>query len=274
METEMRTPPLWGLRFRDPMLHDGRAAGGTFEERTAMAISEHAGQGSASRDAFNALSVGDQASLMAFLDSLGRAEFDSDGDNFISNDDFADFSACFTGPGSFYTPDDACSVHDFDQDGDVDADDYAVFVTAMDETPIDCNLNGMADMDEIMLQGAADCNRNGMLDSCEITADPALDANGNSVLDSCESFLRGDCNHDGANDLADVIYGLGNLFTGDPLLCADSCDNNNDGHLDIADPIFLVQYLFSSGPDLAEPFTACGTENDNDGLSCSNPLCP
>ena len=61
---EMRTAPLWGLRVRSRFLHDGRAS--TLE----VAIREHAGQGSASRAAFDALSKGDAADLIAFLRSL------------------------------------------------------------------------------------------------------------------------------------------------------------------------------------------------------------
>ena len=68
--------------WRDPMLHDGRAAGGTFISRTTMAIEEHGpfGEGAASAAAFAALSESDKAALFRFLDSLGRNEFDYDGD--------------------------------------------------------------------------------------------------------------------------------------------------------------------------------------------------
>jgi CxxC motif-containing protein (DUF1111 family) len=62
--TEMRTAPLWGLRVRSRFLHDGRAS--TLEG----AIREHAGQGSAARAAFEALSKADAADLIAFLRSL------------------------------------------------------------------------------------------------------------------------------------------------------------------------------------------------------------
>jgi CxxC motif-containing protein (DUF1111 family) len=61
---EMRTAPLWGLRVRSRFLHDARAS--TLEE----AIREHAGQGSAARQAFEALSKADAADLIAFLRSL------------------------------------------------------------------------------------------------------------------------------------------------------------------------------------------------------------
>lgn len=61
---EVRTEPLWGLRFVNRFLHDGRAA------TLTQAITAHDGQGRASRDAFNALSAADKAKLLAFLQSL------------------------------------------------------------------------------------------------------------------------------------------------------------------------------------------------------------
>ena len=38
---ELRTPTLWNLRTRDPMLHNGSAVGGTFGERVSQAILAH-----------------------------------------------------------------------------------------------------------------------------------------------------------------------------------------------------------------------------------------
>jgi CxxC motif-containing protein (DUF1111 family) len=61
---EMRTAPLWGLGVRSRFLHDARAS--TLDE----AIGEHAGQGTAARQAFEALSKADATDLIAFLRSL------------------------------------------------------------------------------------------------------------------------------------------------------------------------------------------------------------
>jgi CxxC motif-containing protein (DUF1111 family) len=61
---DLRTAPLWGLRFVNNYLHDGRAA--TME----AAITAHDGQGRASRDRFNALNAADRNRLLAFLRSL------------------------------------------------------------------------------------------------------------------------------------------------------------------------------------------------------------
>jgi CxxC motif-containing protein (DUF1111 family) len=61
---EMRTAPLWGLRARTTLLHDGRAA------TISDAIVAHDGQGSQARERFKALSANDVANLLAFLNSL------------------------------------------------------------------------------------------------------------------------------------------------------------------------------------------------------------
>jgi len=61
---EMRTTPLWGLRYVVAYLHDGRAS--TLEQ----AILAHDGQGRASRDRFTALAGNQKTKLIAFLKSL------------------------------------------------------------------------------------------------------------------------------------------------------------------------------------------------------------
>lgn len=126
---EIRTPPLWGLRIRDPMLHDSSVAGDTFANRVTQAILEHGQLGSEAKpsvDDFAALLPAEKNALIAFLDSLGRAEFDHDGNNQINGDDFVVFEQCFNGPQN-YTPDDDCAISDLDQDGDVDCSDYDGF---------------------------------------------------------------------------------------------------------------------------------------------------
>lgn len=61
---EMRTQPLWGLRFENPLTHDERVA----DVRSAIQV--HDGQGAAARNAFNALPSTQQEDLLAFLRSL------------------------------------------------------------------------------------------------------------------------------------------------------------------------------------------------------------
>ena len=61
---EIRTPALWGLRFRRPLLHDGDAA--TPEE----AIRQHGNEASGATTRFIELPADDRAALLKFLDSL------------------------------------------------------------------------------------------------------------------------------------------------------------------------------------------------------------
>jgi CxxC motif-containing protein (DUF1111 family) len=63
---EMRTAPLWGLRFANPnaLLHDGRA------HTVTEAILLHDGQGLQARNAFSQLSNTEVANLLAFLNSI------------------------------------------------------------------------------------------------------------------------------------------------------------------------------------------------------------
>ncbi|MCU1230717.1 MAG: hypothetical protein JWO97_3601 [Acidobacteria bacterium] len=61
---EMRTAPLWGLRFLTSYLHDGRAA--TLDG----AIIAHEGQARAARDRYNALNRNEKDKLLTFLRSL------------------------------------------------------------------------------------------------------------------------------------------------------------------------------------------------------------
>lgn len=60
----MRTAPLWGIRFRNHLLHDGRASD------IPTAIRAHDGQAAAARDAFNRLNAADQHNLVQFVRSL------------------------------------------------------------------------------------------------------------------------------------------------------------------------------------------------------------
>ena len=60
---ELRTAPLWGLRFKSRYLHDGRA------DDLATAISLHGGEAEGARDAYVSLPASGQADLLRFLDT-------------------------------------------------------------------------------------------------------------------------------------------------------------------------------------------------------------
>jgi CxxC motif-containing protein (DUF1111 family) len=59
-----RTPPLWGLRFRSWMMHDGKSV--TYHQ----AIMRHGGEASRVRERYEALSPQDKQRLRTFLNSL------------------------------------------------------------------------------------------------------------------------------------------------------------------------------------------------------------
>jgi CxxC motif-containing protein (DUF1111 family) len=61
---QIRTLPLWGLRTRNRLMHDGLSF--TLQE----AISRHAGQATAAKNAYNALSQAQKDQVLAFLGSL------------------------------------------------------------------------------------------------------------------------------------------------------------------------------------------------------------
>lgn len=61
---EIRTPALWGLRFRRPFLHDG--SGSTIDE----AIRRHRGEASAVTERYCSASAAERSALLAFLRSL------------------------------------------------------------------------------------------------------------------------------------------------------------------------------------------------------------
>ena len=61
---EIRTPPLWGLRVRSPLLHDGRAP------RIEDAIQAHGGEAMAVRSESDRLAPAERQALLDFLKSL------------------------------------------------------------------------------------------------------------------------------------------------------------------------------------------------------------
>jgi len=256
--TEIRTPPLWGLRLRDPLWHDGRVTGGSFADRMTEVIDLHAGFGSSaapSANAFFALSQAEQDLVIQFLDSLGRAEFDgvsnpiaTNGNTVIDNEDFEFFRGCFEQSGPF-TPDDPCAIADFNQDGFVDLEDFDAFLVAY----------GV--QNEIF-----DCNENGIPDLLEILLDPSLDQTGDYQLDNCDPQVvtcPGDINGDGIVDVTDMGILLNNFgCTGSG--CAG--DLNGDGVVDVVDLGILLNNFGCESTGKPEP--ACG---DPDTGDCCEP---
>jgi CxxC motif-containing protein (DUF1111 family) len=61
---QMKTPPLWGLRTRNRLMHDGESF------TRVEAIQRHGGQAAGVRRQFQLLSAGERTALLAFLDTL------------------------------------------------------------------------------------------------------------------------------------------------------------------------------------------------------------
>lgn len=61
---QIKTPPLWGLRTRNRLMHDGLSF--TYQD----AILRHAGQAAGAASQFSTLNATDKANLLAFLNSL------------------------------------------------------------------------------------------------------------------------------------------------------------------------------------------------------------
>lgn len=215
-EQEIRTPTLWNLRSRDPMLHNGLAAGGPFADRVTVAINAHGpfGESAASALAFDALSAGDKASLIAFLDSLGRAEFDFDGDGVR---DLEDFTILRSYAGAAANPNLATAIGDIDVNGVINSIDATYFVQAI----------------ENFEDAARDCNGNGIADLVDIFAGTMPDTNGDGRGDNCPTLCVEDFNRDGivdAADLAVLLNGWGGA----------GGDLNADGNTDAADLAVLL----------------------------------
>lgn len=143
-------------------------------------------------------------------------------------------------------------------------------------TSADCNSNTIPDECE------TDCNTNGVPDDCDIATGTSADTNMNGIPDECEmmgGFIRGDCNADGAYNIADPILLLAFLFppAGSAPPCDDACDCNDDGTLNIADTVCLLSGLFGTVTvPPAPPHPGCGPDpTPGDPLSCTSfPPCP
>lgn len=96
-----------------------------------------------------------------------------------------------------------------------------------------------------------------------------------TIVTTAVTFVRGDCNADGAIDTSDAMGLAQYLFTGGATpTCFDACDTNDDGELDVSDPVYLLNALFIAGPALPAP-TTCGDDPTADGLDCASfAACP
>jgi CxxC motif-containing protein (DUF1111 family) len=216
----VKTPPLWGLRKRDPMWHNGFATpqGKGFEGIVRAAIGFHGSvgsQASQSAQSFDDLSPEDQDLLIAFLGSLGQVEFDVDGDDNVNLGDFIGFHACY---GTVINPDLPCAIHDIDQDGDADLDDFASFMLVYVGPRRDCNNNGIFDLLDMLNGVVADVDNNGFADACEPTCDGDVNGTGSVDIQDLLSVVNqwgacaalpascsGDADFDGVVNVTDLL---------------------------------------------------------------------
>ena len=77
-----------------------------------------------------------------------------------------------------------------------------------------------------------------------------------------ETFIRGDCNADGAFDNQDALMLLEHIFNGGPITCKDAADFTNDGSLWTPDAVALLMFAYQGGPPPAEPWPECGPDTE------------
>lgn len=86
-------------------------------------------------------------------------------------------------------------------------------------------------------------------------------------------FVRGDCNDDASENLADAVFLLSVLFPaigGPPTIpCDDACDGNDDESLDIADAITILASLFGNPTTPLPAPSSCGPDPDGAGGASS-----
>ena len=88
-------------------------------------------------------------------------------------------------------------------------------------------------------------------------------------------FLRGDPTADGTTNVSDSLAILNFLFgDGPPPSCMKSADVDDGGTVNLTDPVQILSFLFAGGSAPAPPFGSCGTDTEEDELTCeSYPPC-
>ena len=85
------------------------------------------------------------------------------------------------------------------------------------------------------------------------------------------SFVRGDVNVDGGQDISDVSFLLNHLFIGTSSPpCLSAADVDDDGLVNLTDAIYLLQWRFLGGATPAVPFLDCGADPTEDALNCAS----
>jgi hypothetical protein len=162
---------------------------------------------------------------------------------------------------------------DTDEDGDPDA--LSIYMTfSMVGTdllgpagPLDCNENGIPDLEDIESGALTDADGDGYADEC-------VEPGGGDLI-----IKRGDVNGDGAvpGSTVDILYYANWAFLGQaPPPCRAAADANGDGQVGgtTADIIFLASFLFLGAAPPPAPFPGCGPATPADvALGCETPNC-
>ena len=132
-------------------------------------------------------------------------------------------------------------IADTDNDGIPDATDNCV--EYYNPKQIDCDVNGIGDVCDIIYDPTIDCQPNGILDECELYScwidddcDLGIcnyDLNCSGIPDSCECLT--DLDNSGSTDVADLLFIIS--FWGKTNQVSDP---NFDGIVDVADLLMVV----------------------------------
>ena len=124
------------------------------------------------------------------------------------------FQPCWGSTGVI--PDDACAIHDIDQDGVIGPTDYESLLLAWDDPLDDCDEDGQLDLLELLQGTQVDEDGDGIPDDCQL----------------CPSDINGD-DQVGVDDLLVVIADWG------PCTGCDG-DLNNDTMVDVNDLLAII----------------------------------
>ena len=76
-----------------------------------------------------------------------------------------------------------------------------------------------------------------------------------------QTFMRGDANNDGSQNIADVVFILNHIASlGQAPVVADAADTNDNGVVEVADAVYLLDFFFAAGPPIPPPSASPGTD--------------
>ncbi len=166
----------------------------------------------------------------------------------VNNDDCIDIVdvslvTADLGQGGPFAP--AVPPTDVDGDGQVTPDDLQIVqdnVGLCGQSLLDCNYNGLNDLDEINDGIATDCDGNGIPDDCDIASGFAE----NPCATSCACL--GDINGDGMRDGRDIqgFVQCGANLPGPTMACG-CADMDGNGGVDLGWDVFLFTNLLLAG---------------------------